>query len=120
MIWVGALQIMLDEGRNKDWFNDHHIQVLGIVALVGFIAFVIWELTEKNPIVDLRIFRHRGFVGAATTYSVAFGAPPARHPPVWCSPTWVHRDLGGYETGPGILAGCARRWSARLSESDRA
>lgn len=108
VIWVGALQIMLDEGRNKDWFNDHHIFTLGIVALVGFIAFVIWELTEKNPIVDLKIFRHRGFVGAALTYSVGFGAFFAS---IVILPLWLQTNMGytatwaGYATGiMGILA----------------
>lgn len=108
VIWVGALQIMIDEGRNKDWFNDHHIQILGIVALVGFIAFVIWELTEKHPIVNLKIFRHRGFVGAATTYSVGFGAFFAS---IVILPLWLQTNMGytatwaGYATGiMGILA----------------
>jgi DHA2 family multidrug resistance protein len=36
----------------------------------GLSAFVIWEITEKEPIVDLRIFRHRGFTAAALTYAV--------------------------------------------------
>ncbi|HYN46096.1 MAG TPA: DHA2 family efflux MFS transporter permease subunit [Allosphingosinicella sp.] len=108
VIWVGALQIMLDEGRNHDWFNSHEIQVLAVIAAVGFIAFLIWELTEENPIVDLRIFRHRGFVGAATTYSVAFGAFFAS---IVILPLWLQTNMGytatwaGYATGiMGILA----------------
>ncbi|HEY5721737.1 MAG TPA: DHA2 family efflux MFS transporter permease subunit [Allosphingosinicella sp.] len=108
VVWVAALQIMLDEGRNHDWFNSHEIQVLGVIALVGFIAFLIWELTEKNPIVDLRIFRHRGFVGAATTYSVGFGAFFAS---IVILPLWLQTNMGytatwaGYATGiMGILA----------------
>ena len=108
VVWVGALQIMLDEGRNHDWFNSHHIQVLAVIAAVGFVAFLIWELTEKNPIVDLRIFRHRGFVGAATTYSVGFGAFFAS---IVILPLWLQSNMGytatwaGYATGiMGILA----------------
>jgi DHA2 family multidrug resistance protein len=108
VVWVGALQIMLDEGRNRDWFADHHIVVLGVVALVGFIAFLIWELTEKNPIIDLRVFRHRGFVGAATTYSVGFGAFFAS---IVILPLWLQSNMGytatwaGYATGiMGLLA----------------
>ena len=99
---------MLDEGRNHDWFNDPHIRMYGIVAAIGFVAFVIWELTEKNPIVDLRIFRHRGFVGAATTYSVGFGAFFAS---IVILPLWLQSNMGytatwaGYATGiMGILA----------------
>ena len=72
ILWVGALQIMLDEGRNHDWFAAAEIRWLAAIAAVGFVAFLIWELTDKNPIVDLRIFRHRGFVAASVTYSVAF------------------------------------------------
>ena len=48
IIWVAALQIMLDEGRNHDWFNDPHIRMYGIIAAIGFVAFVIWELTEEE------------------------------------------------------------------------
>jgi DHA2 family multidrug resistance protein len=108
VVWVGALQIMLDEGRNKDWFNSPEVRTLGIVALIGFIAFLIWELTEKNPIVDLKIFRHRGFVGAATTYAVGFGAFFAS---IVLIPLWLQSNMGytatwaGYATGiMGILA----------------
>ncbi len=74
ILWVGALQIMLDEGRNHDWFNSPEICVLAVVAVIGFVAFLIWELTAENPIVDLKIFRHRGFASAAITYAVGFGA----------------------------------------------
>ena len=108
VIWVAALQIMLDEGRNHDWFNDPHIRMYGIVAAIGFVAFVIWELTEKNPIVDLKIFRHRGFVGAATTYSLGFGGFFAS---IVILPLWLQSNMGytatwaGYATGiMGILA----------------
>lgn len=108
IVWVGALQIMLDEGRNKDWFASPEVFWLGIVSLIGFIAFVIWELTEKNSIVDLKIFRHRGFVGAATTYAVGFGGFFAS---IVLLPLWLQGNMGytatwaGYATGiMGILA----------------
>jgi DHA2 family multidrug resistance protein len=108
IVWVAALQIMLDEGRNKDWFNAPEIRVLGIVAAIGFACFLIWELTEKNPIVDLKVFRHRGFAAAATTYAVGFGAFFAS---IVLLPLWLQTNMGytatwaGYATGiMGILA----------------
>jgi MFS transporter, DHA2 family, multidrug resistance protein len=108
VVWVGALQIMLDEGRNHDWFNSPEICVLAAVAAIGFVAFLIWELTEKNPIVDLKIFRHRGFVAAASTYAVGFGAFFAS---IVLLPLWLQSNMGytatwaGYATGiMGILA----------------
>ncbi|HEY2047860.1 MAG TPA: DHA2 family efflux MFS transporter permease subunit, partial [Caulobacteraceae bacterium] len=108
IIWVAALQIMLDEGRNQDWFNSPEIVILGSIAVVGFLAFLIWELTEANPVVDLRIFRHRGFAAAATTYGVGYGAFFAS---VVLLPLWLQQNMGytatwaGYATGiMGILA----------------
>jgi DHA2 family multidrug resistance protein len=108
IIWVAALQILLDEGRNQDWFNSTEICVLAVVALIGFVAFVIWELTDDNPIVDLRIFRHRGFMAASTTYAVGFGAFFAS---IVIIPLWLQSNMGytatwaGYATGiMGLLA----------------
>ena len=108
ILWVGALQIMLDEGRNHDWFAASEIRWLAAIAAVGFVAFLIWELTDKNPIVDLRIFRHRGFVAASVTYSVAFGAFFAT---LVLLPLWLQQNMGytatwaGYATGiMGIFA----------------
>jgi DHA2 family multidrug resistance protein len=41
IIWVAALQIMLDEGKDKDWFSSMEIRVLAITAVIGFISFLI-------------------------------------------------------------------------------
>ena len=108
VVWVGALQILLDEGRNQDWFASAEICWLAAIAAIGFVAFLIWELTEKNPIVDLRIFRHRGFAAAATTYAVGFGAFFAS---IVLLPLWLQTSMGytatwaGYATGiMGIFA----------------
>src|SRR5215470_8817948 len=61
MLWVGAMQIMLDKGKDLDWFNSGTIIALACVAVVGFVVFLIWELTEEHPIVDLALFRRRNF-----------------------------------------------------------
>jgi len=108
ILWVGALQIMLDEGRNHDWFAAAEIRWLAVIAAIGFVAFLIWELTEKNPIVDLRIFRHRGFTAASITYCMGFGAFFAS---IVILPLWLQQNMGytatwaGYATGMmGIFA----------------
>lgn len=74
VVWVAALQLMLDEGKEKDWFASTEIVVLAVVAVIGFCAFMIWELTEKDPVIDMRVFRHRGFSASVVTISLAFGA----------------------------------------------
>jgi MFS transporter, DHA2 family, multidrug resistance protein len=108
VVWVGALQILLDEGRDHDWFASGMIQILAVVAAISFLAFLIWELTEAQPIVDLRIFRHRGFTAAAVTFAGGFGAFFAS---VVILPLWLQQNMGytatwaGYATGiMGILA----------------
>jgi DHA2 family multidrug resistance protein len=74
VVWVAALQLVLDEGKNLDWFASNQIVGLSIVAVIGFAAFLIWELHEKHPVVDLRVFRHRGFNAAVLTITVAYAA----------------------------------------------
>lgn len=74
IVWVGSLQLMLDEGKDLDWFSSNYIIMLAIIAAIGFVAFLIWELTEANPVVDLRIFRYRGYSMSMLTLSLAFGA----------------------------------------------
>src|SRR6185295_10859457 len=48
VLWVGALQVMLDKGKDLDWFNSSQIVTLAVVAVVGFTIFLVWELTEKH------------------------------------------------------------------------
>ncbi|EGD59710.1 multidrug resistance protein B [Novosphingobium nitrogenifigens DSM 19370] len=74
VIWVAALQIMLDKGREEDWFSSELIIVLALVAAVFFVAFLIWELTERDPVVDLTVFRYRGFSIGVLTQSTSFAA----------------------------------------------
>jgi DHA2 family multidrug resistance protein len=108
VIWVGALQIMLDIGRDHDWFHSSLIWTLAIIAGVSFLVFLIWELTDKAPAVDLRVFRHRGFTASvlalALTYSTFFAA-------VVVTPQWLQGAMGytaewsGYVTAwQGFLA----------------
>lgn len=72
VIWVSALQILLDEGRNADWFASPFICTMAIIAVIGFAAFLIWELTEANPVVDLSVFAARGYSAAVAAQSIAY------------------------------------------------
>ena len=64
--------------------------MLLVTAVVGFVAFIIWELTEKNPIVDLYIFRHRGFtisvLATSLTFAAFFGS-------IVLTPLWLQTKL---------------------------
>jgi MFS transporter, DHA2 family, multidrug resistance protein len=71
--WVASLQIMLDKGRDLDWFSSSLIVWLGLIAMVAFALFVAWELTDENPVIDLRLFAGRNFFGGTVAISVAYG-----------------------------------------------
>jgi MFS transporter, DHA2 family, multidrug resistance protein len=70
--WVASLQIMLDKGKDLDWFNSPMICTLAVIAAISFVFFLIWELTDKSPVVDLRLFAVRNFRGGTIAISVAY------------------------------------------------
>jgi MFS transporter, DHA2 family, multidrug resistance protein len=100
-IWVGALQIMLDKGKDLDWFHSSVIIVLLAVTLIAFAAWLIWELTEKHPIVDLSLFKSRSFsLGTAALclgYAVFFGN-------IVLMPLWLQSYLGYTATWAGLVS----------------
>jgi DHA2 family multidrug resistance protein len=55
---VGALQIVLDKGQEDDWFGSHFITTLVVIAVVGLVSLVVWEWLQKEPIVDVRLFKN--------------------------------------------------------------
>jgi DHA2 family multidrug resistance protein len=71
-IGVGSLQIMLDKGGELDWFNSSAVVALALVAALALSVFVVWELTEKHPVVDLSLFARRNFSSAAIATSAAY------------------------------------------------
>jgi DHA2 family multidrug resistance protein len=108
IVFVGSLQIMLDKGKELDWFGSPVIVGLAITAVVGFVAFLIWELTSENPIVNLRVFRHRGFVVGVWTLSLAFGSFFSM---VVLLPLWLQTNMGYTATWAGY-ASCLNGFSA--------
>jgi DHA2 family multidrug resistance protein len=107
IIGVGALQIVLDKGNDEDWFNSTFIIITSIVSAISIAIFLIWELTDKDPIVDLRLFRHRNFSAGTLALVLAYAAFFAIGLLV---PLWLQRNLGytstwaGYATAPlGII-----------------
>ncbi|MFX4424046.1 MFS transporter, partial [Acinetobacter baumannii] len=72
VVWVGALQIMLDKGKELDWFESGQIVALTAVAAIGFVVFVIWELTQEHPVVELRLFAKRNFLFGVLALSIGY------------------------------------------------
>lgn len=100
-IWVGALQIMLDKGKDLDWFNSPAIVVLLLVTVVSFAAWLIWTLTEAHPIVDLSLFKSRSFslgtLALCLGYAVFFGN-------IVLMPLWLQSYVGYTATWAGLVS----------------
>jgi DHA2 family multidrug resistance protein len=100
MIWVGAMQILLDKGKDLDWFNSSQIVTLAAVSVVGFALFLVWELTEEHPVVDLTLFKARNFtvstVAMLFSYGLFFGN-------VVLLPLWLQQYMGYTATLAGLV-----------------
>jgi DHA2 family multidrug resistance protein len=60
-LWVGALQVVLDKGQQEDWLESSFIRAFAAVTIFALIGFLIREFTTRNPVVNLRVFRHRTY-----------------------------------------------------------
>lgn len=58
---LGFLQVMLDRGQQDDWFNSSFIITCAIVSAVSIVAFILWEWTSEDPIVDLKLLKIPSF-----------------------------------------------------------
>jgi DHA2 family multidrug resistance protein len=120
VLWVGALQLMLDLGREHDWFGNNFIVSLAVIAAIGFSFFVAWEWFEKDPAVNLKVFRYRGFTVSVIALVFAYGTFFAS---LVVIPQWLQGALGytatwaGYATAfNGVAAVMMAPVVAKLSE----
>jgi DHA2 family multidrug resistance protein len=100
VVWVGSLQVMLDQGKDLDWFNSNAIIGLCIVTLVTLAAWIIWELSEKKPIVDLSLFRSPNFTLGTVALCLAYGLFFGN---VVLMPLWLQTQLNYTATWAGIV-----------------
>ena len=99
VVWVGALQIMLDKGKELDWFASGQIVALAVIAVVGLAVFIVWELTDDHPVVDLRLFGRRNFLFGASVLSIAYGLFFGN---VVLLPLWLQQHMGYTATDAGF------------------
>jgi len=99
VLWIGAFQVMIDKGKELDWFGSTQIIVLAITAAVGFLYFLAWELTDKHPIVNLRLFARRNFLVGTVALSVGYGLFFGN---VVLLPLWLQQWMGYTATWAGM------------------
>lgn len=100
VLWVGSMQLMLDKGKELDWFHSPQIVTMAVVAVVGFAFFLIWELTDKHPVVDLSLFKRRNFWSGAVATAVAYGLFFGN---VVLLPLWLQQWMGYTATQAGMI-----------------
>jgi len=99
VVGVACLQIMLDKGNDHGWFGSTQIVTLGLISLVTLSFFVVWELTDEHPVVDLALFSRRNFTVATIAmtlgYMMFFAA-------IVILPLWLQTQQGYTATWAGL------------------
>ena len=67
---LGSMQIVLDKGQREDWLSSNLIRAFFVLMVFGIIAGILWELRQKEPVVDLRMLKDRNF--AISTMAMFF------------------------------------------------
>ena len=67
---LGSMQIILDKGQREDWLSSNFIRVFFVMMVIGIIGGILWELRQKEPVVDLRMLKDRNF--AISTMAMFF------------------------------------------------
>jgi len=88
---VASMQIALDKGSELDWLSSSFIATLAVISSVSWVAFVLWELGEEHPIVDLRLFKLVNFRTSAICLGVGSFA---FYIYIVIGPLWLQTQLG--------------------------
>jgi DHA2 family multidrug resistance protein len=91
IIFVCALQLMLDKGKELDWFASSFIIGCAITSVLSVIFLVIWELTEDNPILDFSVFKSRNWIVSTGVLTLMFGLFFGN---VVITPIWLQQQMG--------------------------
>lgn len=101
VVGVGLLQVVLDKGNDLDWFGSNFIVIGTLISVIALTSLIIWEFTDKHPIVNLRLFRYRNFsfgtLALVLGYSGFFGIN-------LLLPQWLQTQLGYTPVWAGLAA----------------
>jgi DHA2 family multidrug resistance protein len=96
---VGSLQYVLERGEANDWFADRSIQVFAVVTVLSVIGFVLWELYEDEPVVNIRLLKDPNLT---LTTLLTFVSGFALFTSVFVYPLLLQRVLGYTPTMVGM------------------
>lgn len=99
-VGVGSLQVLLDKGKDLDWFHSNFIVTLAVVSAFCLSCLIVYELTEDSPIIDLSLFKVRNFtigtIALSLGYMIFFAS-------VVILPLWLQTQMGYTATWAGIV-----------------
>jgi DHA2 family multidrug resistance protein len=99
-VGVSALQTVLERGQTEDWFETTYIIWLSALAVVGLLLFIWWELTIRQPIVNLRVLKSKNLsIAAALTFIAGIGLFSS----VFLTPVFAQRLLNFTPSQTGLL-----------------
>jgi MFS transporter, DHA2 family, multidrug resistance protein len=98
--FLGALEVVLDRGLEDDWFASSFIVTFAVICAAAFVLMIPWELTRRNPMIDLRMVASRQF-GACFLVMLATGAILLAT--TQFLPQLVQQDFGYTATWAGLL-----------------
>jgi DHA2 family multidrug resistance protein len=103
MVGIGCLQYVLERGESEDWFSSNVIRITSVLAFIGMVGFIWYELKIKNPAVNLKVLGNRNL---AFTTIFTFVVGVGLFTSVFVFPVLAQRTLGftAYETGLTLLA----------------
>lgn len=99
VLWIAAIQLVLDKGRELNWFESSEIVSLAIASFVGLVFFIIWELNTRHPVVDLALFKRRNFLAGVVTISIGYGTFFGA---LVILPLWLQTQVGYTATTAGL------------------
>jgi MFS transporter, DHA2 family, multidrug resistance protein len=98
--FLGALEIALDRGLEDDWFGSSFITDVIVVSALAFVLMIPWEMTRRNPAVDVRMLATRQF-SASFVVMLATGAILLAT--TQFLPELVQQDFGYTATWAGLV-----------------
>jgi DHA2 family multidrug resistance protein len=107
--FLGALEVMLDRGLEDDWFASSFIVAVACVCALAFVLMIPWEISRRNPMIDLRMVATRQF-GACFVVMLATGA--ILYATTQFLPRLVQENFGYTATWAGLMLspGGSSRW----------
>ncbi|TWI19149.1 DHA2 family efflux MFS transporter permease subunit [Sphingobacterium siyangense] len=99
-IGVGTLQTVLERGETEDWFATPYILWFTVISVMSLTAFIIWELSIENPVVNLRVLKSKTLsIAAVLTFITGIGMFTS----VYLTPIIAQRLLNFTPTQTGLL-----------------